>query len=68
MAAELPVVTIVLFIATGALVCVSHSSSSSSGNVQRPSSVIIDMYWGITPVQRGIPLCQLKKKIVVMRK
>jgi hypothetical protein len=28
------------------------SSSSSSGNVQRPSSVIIDMYWGVKLAQR----------------
>jgi hypothetical protein len=28
------------------------SISSSSGNVQRPSSVIIDMYWGMKLAQR----------------
>jgi hypothetical protein len=33
-------------------VCVCESSSSSSGNVQRPSSVIIDMYWGVKLAQR----------------
>jgi hypothetical protein len=27
-------------------------SSSSSGNVQRPSLVIIDMYWGMKLAQR----------------